>query len=85
MKTAAWSVPQGRLLRPYTGVLLEDRFVVHITETVIGTGLMDFDTILKLVHEVKPDAYVVIEHLPINIIPLAKRNLTQKIRIWGCR
>ena len=63
--------------------LLEDRFVVHITETVIGTGLMDFDTILKLVHEVKPDAYVVIEHLPISIIPLAKRNLTQKIKDLG--
>lgn len=63
--------------------LLEDRLVVHITETVIGTGLMDFDTILRRVHEVKPDGYVVIEHLPLNIIPLAKRNLTQKIKDLG--
>jgi len=63
--------------------LLEDRFVVHITETVIGTGLMDFDTILRLVHQVKPDVYVVIEHLPVNLIPLAKRNLTQKIKELG--
>lgn len=63
--------------------LLEDRFVVHITETVIGTGLMDFDTILRLVHQTKPDAYVVIEHLPISLIPLAKRNLTQKIKDLG--
>lgn len=63
--------------------MLEDRLVVHITETVIGTGLMDFDTLLRLVHAHKPDAYVVIEHLPIGLIPLAKRNLTQKIKDLG--
>lgn len=63
--------------------MLEDRLVVHITETVIGTGLMDFDTLLRLVHTHKPDAYVVIEHLPIGLIPLAKRNLTQKIKDLG--
>lgn len=63
--------------------LLEDRFVVHITETVIGTGLMDFDTILNLVQHTKPDTYVVIEHLPVALIPLAKRNLTQKIKDLG--
>ncbi|MFN8528102.1 MAG: sugar phosphate isomerase/epimerase family protein [Anaerolineae bacterium] len=63
--------------------MLEDRFVVHITETVIGTGLMDFETILNLVHQTKPDAYVVIEHLPVGLIPLAKRNLTQKIKDLG--
>ena len=63
--------------------LLEERFVVHITETVIGTGMMDFDTILRRVHRDKPDSYVVIEHLPISLIPLAKRNLTQKIKDLG--
>lgn len=62
---------------------LEDRFVVHIAETVIGTGLMDFDTILRRVQDTKPDAYVVIEHLPHNLIALAKRNLTQKILDLG--
>lgn len=58
---------------------LQDHFVVHISETIIGTGMMDFDTILRRMNEVKPDGYVVIEHLPINLIPLAKRNLTEKI------
>jgi sugar phosphate isomerase/epimerase len=58
----------------------EDRFTVHIAETVIGTGMMDFDTVLRRVHEVKPDGYVVIEHLPINLVALAKRNLTEKIK-----
>ena len=62
---------------------MEDRFTVHIAETVIGTGMMDFDTVLKRVHQVKPDGYVVIEHLPIGLIPLAKRNLTEKIKSLG--
>jgi sugar phosphate isomerase/epimerase len=63
--------------------LMEDRFVIHISETVIGTGLMDFDTILRRVNEVMPDGYVVIEHLPLNLIPLAKRNLTKMIQDAG--
>lgn len=62
---------------------IEDHFVVHISEAIIGTGYMDFDTILKRVHEVKPDGYVVIEHLPLSQIPMAKRNLTQKILDLG--
>jgi sugar phosphate isomerase/epimerase len=62
---------------------LEDRFVVHISETVIGTGMMDFATIFRRLHEIKPDGYVVMEHLPVGLIPLAKRNLTQKIQELG--
>ncbi len=62
---------------------LEDRFVVHISETVIGTGLMDFETILRRFHLIKPNGYVVIEHLPVHLIPLAKRNLSQKIKDLG--
>jgi sugar phosphate isomerase/epimerase len=63
--------------------LLEDRLVIHISETVIGTGLMDFDTILTRLHQVKPEACVVIEHLPVNLIPLAKRNLDDILRRMG--
>jgi sugar phosphate isomerase/epimerase len=62
---------------------LEDRFVIHISETVIGTGMMDFETILRRAQAIKPDGYVVIEHLPQNLIPLAKRNLTRKILELG--
>ncbi|MFN8377416.1 MAG: sugar phosphate isomerase/epimerase family protein [Anaerolineae bacterium] len=57
----------------------EDRFVVHIAETVIGTGLMDFEPILRRAQAANPNGYVVIEHLPHNLIALAKRNLTQRI------
>ena len=56
---------------------------MHIAETVIGTGMMDFDTILQRVNKVMPDGYVVIEHLPINLIALAKTNLTAKIKALG--
>jgi len=77
------------VLSPYIATVhlkdfyLEDRFVVHISETVIGTGIMDFDTILKRVHQDAPDKYVVIEHLPIGLIGLAKQNLTAKIKALG--
>lgn len=62
---------------------LENRFVIQITETVIGTGMMDLDTVLKRSAEIVPDGYVIIEHLPVNLIPLAKRNLTEKIKQLG--
>jgi len=77
------------ILGPYIATVhvkdfyLEDRFTVHISETVIGTGMMDFETILRRMHEVKPDGYVVIEHLPVNLIALSKRNLTEKIKVMG--
>jgi sugar phosphate isomerase/epimerase len=61
----------------------EDRLTVHIAETVIGTGMMDFDTILRRLQQVKPDGYAVIEHLPINLIALAKRNLTDNVKALG--
>ena len=31
----------------------------------------------------RPDGYVVIEHLPLNLIPMAMQNLTTKIRALG--
>jgi sugar phosphate isomerase/epimerase len=62
---------------------LEDRFVIHITETVIGTGLMDIDAILRRLHAIQPDGYVIVEHLPVDLIPLAKRNLTERIQRLG--
>jgi sugar phosphate isomerase/epimerase len=61
----------------------EDRLTVHITETVIGTGMMDLDTVLRRSAEVLPEGYVVIEHLPLSLVPLAKRNLTAKIQALG--
>lgn len=64
-------------------VYVEDHFIVHISETVIGTGIMDLDTVLRRAYQAQPDGYVIIEHLPVNLIPLAKRNLDQKIEALG--
>lgn len=62
---------------------LEDRFVLHISETVPGTGIMDLDTVLRRAYQNSPQGYVVIEHLPVALIALAKRNLTQRIKDLG--
>ena len=77
------------ILGPYVDTVhvkdfyLEERFVVHISETVVGTGMMDLDTLLRRTHQLDPHGYVIIEHLPVGLVPLAKQNLTQKIRDMG--
>ena len=62
---------------------LEDRFVVHISETIPGTGMMDLDTVLRRTAGLGPDMYAVIEHLPVSQIGLAKKNLTERARALG--
>ena len=64
-------------------IYLEERFVVHISETIIGTGIMDIDTMLLCADRLGPETYVMVEHLPVSQIPLAKRNLDAKIRALG--
>jgi sugar phosphate isomerase/epimerase len=62
---------------------LEDRLVVHIAETVPGTGMLDIDTVLRRTEALSPDMYAVIEHLPLGLIPLAKRHLTERAAALG--
>ncbi len=62
---------------------LEDRLILHISETVTGTGMNDLDTILRRTQALSPDMYAIIEHLPLSQVPQAKRNLTQKIQELG--
>ncbi len=62
---------------------LEDRFVVHIAETIPGSGLLDIDTILRRTEALSPDMYAVIEHLPVNQIAMAKRHLTARAAALG--
>jgi sugar phosphate isomerase/epimerase len=59
---------------------LEDRFVVHISETILGTGLMDWCTLLTLAQANQPDGWLMIEHLPVSQIAQAKQNLNQLIK-----
>ena len=62
---------------------LEDRLIVHISETITGEGINDLDTILRRTQALSPDMYAIIEHLPLSQIPQAKRNLTRKINSLG--
>jgi sugar phosphate isomerase/epimerase len=62
---------------------LEDRLVIHIAETIPGTGMLDIDTVLKRTAALGPDMYGVIEHLPLSQIGLAKANLTGRARELG--
>jgi sugar phosphate isomerase/epimerase len=77
------------VLGPFTDTVhvkdyyLEDRFIVHISETIPGAGMMDLDTILRRTQALSPDMYAIIEHLPLSQVPQAKRNLTQKIQELG--
>ena len=62
---------------------LEDRFVVHIAETIPGTGMLDIDTVLRRTEALSPDMYAVVEHLPVNQIAQAKRHLGARAAALG--
>jgi sugar phosphate isomerase/epimerase len=51
---------------------LEDRLVVHIAEVVMGRGHMDIGHYLRRFQEARPDGYVIVEHLPDELIPEAR-------------
>jgi sugar phosphate isomerase/epimerase len=54
---------------------VENRLVLHLEECVIGEGLLDQATFLDLFEAACPDGYVLIEHLPDDQVPAAKRAL----------
>ncbi len=54
---------------------IEDRHVVHISEVVMGRGHMDLGHMLKRFEQVRPEGYVIVEHLPDNLIPEATEAL----------
>jgi len=62
---------------------LEDRFVVHISETIPGNGSMDLDTVLRRTAELGPDTYAIVEHLPLGQIAQAKHHLTERAQALG--
>lgn len=43
---------------------LADALVVHIDEVVLGTGTMNYPLFMRQFHELAPDGYFIIEHLP---------------------
>ncbi|MBX7235242.1 MAG: sugar phosphate isomerase/epimerase [Caldilineales bacterium] len=62
---------------------LQDHFVLHISETVVGTGMMDIDTVLRRAEQAIPNGYVIVEHLPLALIPLARQNLAGRMKALG--
>jgi sugar phosphate isomerase/epimerase len=56
-------------------IQVENRLVLHLAERPIGEGLLDHVTFLELFQAACPDGYVMIEHLPDEQIPGAKRAL----------
>ncbi len=51
---------------------LADQLVVHIEEVVPGTGTMDYGLFMRRFHEVCPEGYFIIEHLPNAHVPQAR-------------
>ncbi|MEO6063248.1 MAG: sugar phosphate isomerase/epimerase family protein [Thermoflexales bacterium] len=62
---------------------LEDRLVAHISETVLGTGLMDWATLLTEASKNQANGWLMIEHLPVSLIQQAKVNLNAKLKTLG--
>ncbi|HZW00289.1 MAG TPA: sugar phosphate isomerase/epimerase [Candidatus Deferrimicrobium sp.] len=62
---------------------LEDRFIVHISEAVPGTGMMDLDTVLRRTAALGPESYAIVEHLPLDQIGRAKHHLAERAAALG--
>jgi len=73
------------VLSPYVAsahvkdMYVEDRHVVHISETIPGTGIFDFDTFFQRFEALLPDGYALVEHLPESQIPQAAAFVIQKL------
>ncbi|MCL4861581.1 MAG: sugar phosphate isomerase/epimerase [Caldilineaceae bacterium] len=59
-------------------ISVRNGFVVHFDEEIPGEGELDLATALRRWHELRPDGYMLLEHLPNELYPLAARN-TQRI------
>jgi sugar phosphate isomerase/epimerase len=60
-------------------VYVEDRLVVHISETVPGDGQLDFATFFRRFEALLPGGYGLVEHLPESLVPQALAFVKQKL------
>ena len=78
-----------RLLGPDTtaahmkDMTIQDDLVLHIQETVIGTGRLDQERYLTLLQRHCPDVYCLIEHIPEESVPVARDALLASARKAG--
>lgn len=66
-------------------VTVQDRLVVHIDETVPGQGHLDQETFLRRFDECCPRGVMLIEHLPAERVPEARRALLEFAARAGLR
>jgi sugar phosphate isomerase/epimerase len=56
---------------------LEDRLVLHIAEVIPGLGTLDYPLLLQRMQALQPQVYALIEHLPDEKVPEARRNVVE--------
>ena len=56
-------------------ISVRNGFVMHYDEEIPGEGELDIATALRRWHELRPDGYMLLEHLPDELYPLAARNV----------
>lgn len=61
-------------------VYVENRHVIHISETIPGDGIFDFDTFFRRFEALLPQGYGFIEHLPESQIPQAQAFVIRKLQ-----
>lgn len=66
-------------------VYVENRHVLHISETIPLDGLLDYETFLKRFEASCPDGYMLIEHLSEENIPKAKGAIDSVVRQIGLK
>ena len=59
--------------------------MLHIEEVPLGQGVVDHAAWLTALDEIAPRAWVLIEHLPPELIPAAKRALDAAMAQAGLR
>ena len=55
-------------------ISVRDGFVTHFDEEIPGEGELDLATALHRWHEMHPNGYMLLEHLPVEQFPLASQN-----------
>ena len=56
-------------------MVVDSGFVLHLNEAMPGEGQLDMVTALRRWHELRPDGYMLLEHLPAEWYPQASTNV----------
>ncbi|NJN81809.1 MAG: hypothetical protein HC802_05650 [Caldilineaceae bacterium] len=64
-------------------IRVRDGFVTHFDEELPGEGELELTTALRRWHEMHPDEYMMLEHLPDERFPQASENVHRLLREAG--